>query len=38
MPFLFLLPMILMCGVWRTAEDEARAFFPARVPAKRLPR
>ena len=28
MPFLFWIPMIVMCGLWRAAEDDAKAFFP----------
>ena len=28
MPFLFLMPMIVMCGLWRAAEDDARALSP----------
>jgi hypothetical protein len=27
MPFLFWMPMIVMCGMWRAAEDDARALF-----------
>ena len=29
MPFLFWMPMIVMCGLWRAAEQDARALFPA---------
>jgi len=29
MPFLFWMPMIVMCGLWRAAEDDAKALFPA---------
>jgi hypothetical protein len=29
MPFLFWMPMIVMCGFWRAAEDDARALFPS---------
>ena len=28
MPFLFWMPMIVMCGLWRAAEEDAKAFFP----------
>jgi hypothetical protein len=28
MPFLFWIPMIVMCGLWQAAEDDAKAFFP----------
>jgi hypothetical protein len=28
MPFLFWMPMIVMCGLWRTAEEDTRALFP----------
>jgi hypothetical protein len=27
MPFLFWMPMIVMCGLWRAAEDDARTLF-----------
>jgi len=27
MPFLFWMPMIVMCGMWRAAEEDARALF-----------
>jgi hypothetical protein len=29
MPFLFWMPMIVMCGMWRAAEEDTRALFPA---------
>jgi hypothetical protein len=29
MPFLFWMPMIVMCGLRRAAEEDARALFPA---------
>ena len=29
MPFLFWMPMIVMCGLWRAAEDDAKALFAA---------
>ena len=25
MPFLFWMPMIVMCGLWRAAEEDTRA-------------
>jgi hypothetical protein len=28
MPFLFWMPMIVMCGLWRAAEKDTRALFP----------
>jgi hypothetical protein len=28
MPFLFWMPMIVMCGLWRAAEEDTRALFP----------
>jgi hypothetical protein len=28
MPFLFWMPMIVMCGLWRAAEANTRALFP----------
>jgi len=28
MPFLFWMPMIVMCGLWRAAEEDARTLFP----------
>jgi hypothetical protein len=28
MPFLFWMPMIVMCGLWRAAEEDAKTFFP----------
>jgi hypothetical protein len=28
MPFLFWMPMIMMQGFWRAAEDDMRTFFP----------
>ena len=28
MPFLFWMPMIVMCGLWRAAEEDARVLFP----------
>jgi len=28
MPFLFWMPMIVMCGLWRAAEEDARALLP----------
>jgi hypothetical protein len=28
MPFLFWMPMIVMCGLWRAAEEDAKSFFP----------
>jgi len=28
MPFLFWMPMIVMCGLWRAAEEDAKAFLP----------
>ena len=28
MPFLFWMPMIVMCGLWRAAEEDARALIP----------
>ncbi len=28
MPFLFWMPMIVMCGLWRAAEADAKTFFP----------
>jgi hypothetical protein len=28
MPFLFWMPMIVMCGLWRAAEEDAKALFP----------
>jgi hypothetical protein len=28
MPFLFWMPMIVFSGLWRAAEEDARAFFP----------
>jgi hypothetical protein len=27
MPFLFWMPMIVMCGLWRAAEDDAKTYF-----------
>jgi hypothetical protein len=27
MPFLFWMPMIVMCGLWRAAEQDAQAVF-----------
>ena len=27
MLFLFWMPMIVMCGLWRAAEEDARALF-----------
>ena len=30
MPFLFWMPMIVFAGLWRAAEDDARAFLPIR--------
>jgi len=27
MPFLFWMPMIVMCGLWRAAEEDARTLF-----------
>ncbi len=29
MPFLFWMPMIVMCGLWRAVEDDARTLFPS---------
>ena len=28
MPFLFWMPMIVMCGLWRAAEQDAQALLP----------
>jgi hypothetical protein len=28
MPFLMWMPMIVMCGLWRAVEDDAKALFP----------
>jgi hypothetical protein len=28
MPFLFWMPMIVMCGLWRAAQEDARALIP----------
>jgi len=28
MPFLFWMPMIVMCGLWKAAEEDARTLFP----------
>jgi len=28
MPFLFWMPMIVMCGLWRAAEEDTRALLP----------
>lgn len=28
MPFLFWMPMIVMCGLWRAAEEDARTLLP----------
>jgi hypothetical protein len=28
MPFLFWMPMIVMCGLWRAADEDARVLFP----------
>jgi hypothetical protein len=28
MPLLFWMPMIVMCGLWRAAEEDARALLP----------
>jgi hypothetical protein len=28
MPFLFWMPMIVMCGLWRAAEADTQALFP----------
>ena len=28
MPFLFWMLMIVMCGLWRAAEEDAKDFFP----------
>jgi len=28
MPFLFWMPMIVMCGLWRAAEEDARSLLP----------
>jgi hypothetical protein len=28
MPFLFWMPMIVMCGLWRAVEEDARALLP----------
>jgi hypothetical protein len=28
MPFLFWMPMIVMCGLWRAAEQDARGSSP----------
>jgi hypothetical protein len=27
MPFLFWMPMIVMCGMWRAAEEDAKILF-----------
>ena len=27
MPFLFWMPLIVMCGLWKAAEDDAQAMF-----------
>jgi hypothetical protein len=29
MPFLFWMPMIVMCGLWRAAEEDAKTLFPS---------
>jgi hypothetical protein len=29
MPFLLWMPMIVMCGLWRAAEEDAKTFFPS---------
>jgi hypothetical protein len=34
MPFLFWMPMIVMCGLWRAAEEDAKALFPRRIETK----
>jgi len=28
MPFLFWMPMIVMCGLWRAVEADTQALFP----------
>ena len=28
MPFLLWMPMIVMCGLWRAAEEDAKLLFP----------
>ena len=30
MPFLFWMPMIVMCGLWRAAQEDAQSLIPAR--------
>jgi len=28
MPFLFWMPMIVMCGLWRAAQEDAQSLIP----------
>jgi hypothetical protein len=29
MPFLFWMPMIVMCGLWKAAQEDAQTLFPS---------